>query len=241
MGVRSLASIIGALCALAGCAQPVTQATAQPDPVPVDGVGYVIFNAPINASSRDLLLADIEKFRGKGATEIRIGMNSPGGEIDAAQGIVDYMNRMHERNGVTFKAYNLGLVASAATYVFLNAQERYSAPASAFLFHAAGAVSTGLVTAQNLRESADKLDVYERILRAVMARRTRLSDAETLTYVRRTVVLNADDARRDGIVDAIGIFSVPKGARGWVIATRPIARATTRPGPSEAGQTSGGM
>ena len=184
---------------------------------------------PINPSSRDLLISDIEKLRHAGAKEIHIGMNSPGGDIDAAQGIVDYMARTHDQDGVTFRAYNVGLVASAATYVFLNAQDRYTTAQGAFLFHAAGAVSNGAVNAQNLRDQADKLDAYERTVRATMRRRTRLTDSETLTYVRRTVVLNSDDARRDGVVDGIATFGFPKEARAWVIQVRKPPVAAARP------------
>ena len=227
--IRS-ASLVAA-CFLAGCQAPGPQVTVDAEPKPVGGIGYVVFNAPINPSSRDLLIADIEKLRQAGATEIRIGMNSPGGEIDAAQGIVDYMARTHDQNGVTFKAYNVGLVASAATYVFLNAQDRYTNPQGAFLFHAAGLVSNGPVNAQTLRDQADKLDAYERVVRATMRRRTKLTDSETLTYVRRTVVLNSDDARRDGVVDGIASFGFPKEAQAWVIQTRKTP-VPARPAPT---------
>lgn len=144
--------------------------------------------------------------------EIHIGINSPGGDIDAAQEIVDYMARLHRQNGVTFKAYNLGVVASAATFVFLNAQDRYLEATGAFLFQAAGVAATGngLINVPNL------LDAYERTMRATLKARTRLTESEALTYVRRTVVLNSDDARRDGIVDAIANYTVPPGVSGWV-------------------------
>ena len=216
---------------LAGCQPPAQRVQApQPDPVPVNGVGYLVLNAPINTSSRDLFITDIDKLRRAGATEIHLGINSPGGDVDAARGIVDYMTRLH-REGVTFTAYNLRFVASAATYVFLTAQGRYTAPNSAFLFHAAGAVSSGPVNAQNLRDEADKLDVYENTIRALLKARTHLNDAETLTYVRRTVLLNPDDARRDGVVDGVAPYTLPTGARAWLIAPR-VQPGATPPGAS---------
>ena len=196
--------------------------------MPIDGIGYLMFNAPILSSSRDLFIADIDKLRDAGAREIHIGMNSPGGEIDAAQGIVDYMNRQHDQNGIVFKAYNVGMVASAATYVFLSAQDRYTTAPGLFLFHAAGAMGRGMVNAQMLRDQADKLDAYERIVRATLKARTKLTDSETLTYVRRTVVLNADDARRDGVVDAVAGFVLPKVGRMWVIHSNPPASPAPR-------------
>jgi ATP-dependent protease ClpP protease subunit len=231
--VLGRSTILAALVALAAC-QPATVAppvqVAGAPPAPVNGVGYVIFSAPIRPQSRDLLIGDIGKLIDAGARSIHLAMNSPGGEIDAAQGIVDYMARVHASDGVNFEVYNIGLVASAASYVFLTAQRRYANPNSAFLFHAAGLASNGLVPAEKLREEADKLDAYERVVRATMKSRTRLTDSEAQTYVRRTVLLNADDARRDGVIDAIAPFSLPQGARAWTIATRPAPNAS-RPAP----------
>lgn len=204
---------------VAACAQPGPVVTGEA--VPVNGIGYVILNAPITSRSRDLLLGDIEKLRLAGAKEIHLGINSPGGEIDAAQGIVDYMARQHAQNDVTFKAYNLGTVASAATYVYLNAQTRYSNQRSAFLFHAAAVTSSGPVTAERLRDQAARLDRYEQTVRATLKARTRLTDAEATTYVRRTVILSSDEAKRDGIVDEIVEFTTPPGARAWIIGVRP--------------------
>ena len=196
-----------------------------------------MLNAPINPSTQDLFIAGIDKLRNAGATEIHIGMNSPGGEVDAAQAIVDYMARVYIQNSITFKAYNLGVVASAATYVFLNAQSRYSVARGVFLFHAAGAVSSGPVNAQNMHEQADKLDAYERTVRATLKARTKLTDAEAQTYVRRTVMLNSDDALRDGVVDGIADLAVafPKGARHWVIAGNPKPSRPAPPVPNPPG------
>ena len=219
------------LAAVAGC-QPVlapvptwvTEATA------VNGVGYVVINAPIAPQSRDLFIADVDKLRAAGAHEIDIGLNSPGGIIQSAQDIVDYMGRVHRDGGITFKVYNVGLVASAATYIFLAAQDRYSVSKGVFLFHAAGLVANGMVTSERLRESADILDAYERKIRAALVSRTHLTDSEAQIYVRRTVLLSADDAKRDGVIDGIADMRLPKGAYAFVIATRPrdaTSRAAT--------------
>lgn len=207
---------------LAGCQQPA-RPVAVTAPAVMNGIGYLVLNAPISTTTRDLFIADADKLHGAGAVEIHLGINSPGGDIDAAQAIVDYMARMHGQYGVNFKAYNIGTVASAATYVFLNAQDRYSAANGAFLFHAAGVVSSGVVNAANLRDQADRLDAYERTMRATLKARTRLTESEAQTYVRRTVVLSADDARRDGIVDAIAPYAMPPGVGAWVIMVKPPA------------------
>lgn len=218
---------LASLLALAGC-QPPRPPSMQAASV-VDGKGYLIFNAPISTISRDLFIADVETFRRAGATEIELAINSPGGDIDAAQGIVDYMTRVHEQNGVSFEVYNVGLVASAATYVFLHAQHRYSQDRGTFLFHAAGVVSNVPASAEKLREQAAKLDAYERVVRATLKERSNLTDAETQTYVRRTVLLNADDARRDGVIEGIAAYLPPKGIGISVIVFKPNPAAAAAP------------
>lgn len=218
------------LC-LAGCQEqpPAPSATTGPrDPTPTNGIGYLLFNTPITQKSSDSFVSALDKFHEAGATEIDITMNSGGGIIGPAEAMASAMERLHAQ-GVTFKAYDVGVVASAATLVFLAAQERYSAPRGAFVFHAAGMVSNGPVNAEMLREQADKIEAYERLLRATLKAHTRLSDSEAQTYLHRTVVLSSDDARRDGIVDAIAIPTEPKGTWTWVIGRRP-AKPAPKPG-----------
>ena len=103
-------------CALGACQQSRSpQAVAVADPVPVGGVGYLLFNAPINTASRDLFMVDVDKLRHAGATEIDIGMNSPGGDIDAAQAIVAYMAQAHAQDGVTRKTCAMRPTSSTRT------------------------------------------------------------------------------------------------------------------------------
>ena len=66
-----------------------------------------------------------------------------------------------------------------------------------------------------------KLRDFQRVVRSALKARTRLTDSEALTYVRRTVMLNPDDAQRDGIIDGIGDYTYPKGARMWTVAAPP--------------------
>ncbi len=223
-------AVLASLC-LAACqgAPPAPPVAAGPSsPTPVKGVGYLLFNTIITQKSGDNFVSALDGFHAAGATEIDIAMNSPGGIIGPAQAMAAAMERLHAQ-GVTFKAYDVGVVASAATFVFLAAQERYSAARGTFVFHAAGLVSTGLVSAEVLREQADKIEAYERVLRAALKARTRLSDSEVQTYLHRTVVLSSDDARRDGIVDAIALFSAPSGTWTWVIGVKPGKTAAAKP------------
>jgi ATP-dependent protease ClpP protease subunit len=222
--------MLAALLTLAGCQPPPPTPQAQPAAAVIAGKAYLFFNAPIVPASRDLFNADIDKFLQAGATEIELAINSPGGDIDAAQDMVDHMTRLHAQTGVSFVTYNVGMVASAATYVFLQGQSRYSVERGVFLFHAAGVSSNGPVSAERLRDQAAKLEAYERVVRATLKDRSKLTDDETQTYVRRTVVLNADDARRDGIIEAIAAYPAPKGDPILTIAMKPKPGAAVPPG-----------
>lgn len=207
--------------ALVSACQPVPGsapvAFRAPSYIPKDGVGYIVFNTAISAQSRDLLIRGMGRLIDAGARTIRLAINSPGGEVTAAQGIVDYINRTHAARGVQFETYDMGLVAFAATYVYLSAQRRVARANSGFLFHAAGLVSNRAVSAVQLREEADKIEEYERAVRALLKARTKLSDAAIDIYLHRTVILTADDARRDGVVDEISNTLGPPGADVVVI------------------------
>ncbi len=233
--------VLGACLALSAC-QPVPAPLAQavpasaPDPSPVDGVGYVVFNAPINRSSSTLLIEDIDKLQALGAREIDLGINSAGGEVEAAESVVAEMNRLHAEDGTTFNAYDLGLVASAATLVFLDAQGRYAAPRSGFVFHAPFAMAAGTFSAEKLRQEADKVDRAAQTFRDVLLARTRLTRQQVDVYVTRTVLLSTDDAQHDGVIDAVKGLTPPKGARAWVIKVKPRTPATGAQGPVAARQ-----
>ena len=199
---------------------PLAQTTA-PEPLPVDGVGYIVFATVINRGSSALLIQDIDKLQAQGAREIDLEINSPGGEINAAKSIVAEMDRLHAEDGVIFNAYNIRLVASAAALVFLDAQGRYAAPRSGFLFHAPYMIAAGTFSAETLRKNADQIDKDTQLFRDALLARTHLTKQQIDVYVSRMVVLSTDDAQHDGVIDAVRSPTAPKNARAWFIKTKP--------------------
>ncbi len=189
---------------LAGCA-------AQDKPVDAGPhrVSFIVFRAPITEATRGYFAAAIDAAVARGSTEVRLGLSSPGGVIGAAEGMMDAMDRAHADHGVTFTVFDVGLVASAACYVFLAGQRRYAVPRGAFLFHQASLRSNGPITSQDVHEAAARLDQDEHRFLSLLKTRTRLSDGEALSFVRRTVILNAEEATRDGITNGIAEFVVP--------------------------------
>jgi ATP-dependent protease ClpP protease subunit len=227
---RRLCSRLQALCAclaLAACQPPppLAQTATAPEPSPVNGIGYIIFAAPINRGSSALLIKDMDRLQAQGAREIDLAMNSAGGEIIPAESIVTEMDRLHVQDGIIFNAYDLHFVASAAALVFLDAQGRYAVPHSGFLFHAPALMAAGVFSAEALRKGADQVDRDTQMFRDVLLARTHLTRQQIDVYVSRTVVLSTDDALHDGVIDAVKGLTVPKDTRAWVIKTKPKSPA----------------
>lgn len=201
------AMVVGSMAGLAGCQVPAGGAGV--DLTTPHQVGFMVFRAVITPQTRDFFTKAVDAFMGIKVTEVRVGLSSPGGSIEAAENMVDYMNKVHAEHGVVFTMFDVGVVASAACYVFLAGQKRYCSQRGAFLFHAAGVTANGRITAPAMRELVAQSDKFERLVLDALKAKTHLSEGEALSFVRRTVVLNADDARRDGITDGTLEFVVP--------------------------------
>ncbi len=215
------------MAALSGCA-PAAPANV-PFHLDADNIGYMLFQAPILQQTADFFRNDVDRMVALNAREIHIGISSPGGVVTSGEQIIAYMEKMHAERGVTFVTHNVGIVASAACYFFLAGQRRYSVQKGAFLFHEAGVQANGLLTGQNLQEASDKLKQHEQAFLRLLKSRTRLSEGEALSFVRRTVILSADEARRDGIIEATADFRVPPNTPVLIIGSKTGA-TPARPG-----------
>lgn len=209
MGRRS--ALAGAL-ALAGCQAPGTpQAEIAPSLGP-NRTGYIAIQAPIFNAVRDAFVANVNKLLALGATEIQVLIASPGGVVAAAQDMIAFMDNLHASRGITFTTHNAEVVASAACYVFLAGQRRLSVPGGQFLFHEAAMASNEPYNSASLEDANTAMQQIERSFLTMLTSRTRLTEAEALSFIRRTVVLSADEARRDGITQATAEFALPPGA-----------------------------
>ena len=201
----------GAL-ALAGCQAaggPQVEVTPRLGP---NRTGYIAIQAPIFNAVRDAFIGNVNKLLALGATEIQVLIASPGGVVTAAQDMIAFMDSVHASRGTTFTTHNAGVVASAACYVFLAGQRRLSVPRGQFLFHEASVVSSGSFTSTALEDANTKMQLIERSFLSMLTSRTRLTEAEASSFIHRTVILTADEARRDGITQATAEFALPPGA-----------------------------
>ena len=179
----------------------------------------------------DLFIADVGKLLDQGAAEIYVLLTSPGGSVGAAQDMIAFMDRTHAERGVRFTTHNTGMVASAACYVFLAGQRRLSMPGGKFLFHEATLVTNRPLTSWNLDEASAEVRRIERSFLTMLTTRTKLTEGEASSFVRRTVILDADEARRDGIIEAVSGFALPKGAN--ILNIRAVPNEAGRAGPAQ--------
>ena len=87
-----------------------------------------LFNSIDNALANDIIKT------------IRIGISSKGGDISAA--INGYHQLQHYKKRCKLITYNTGCVDSAATILFLAADERYCLKYTSFLIHSVRVLST---------------------------------------------------------------------------------------------------
>lgn len=223
-----------AAMAATGCQQPgalSSQGAQSENAVPRLGpnrTGYIAVQAPITSRLRDVFAAGVNKMLDQGAAEVHVLIVSPGGSVGAAQDIIAFMDKTRSERGVTFTTHNGGVVASAACYVFLAGQRRLSVPGGKFLFHEAALVTNRPLTSHSLDEASVEVRRIERSFLTMLTTKTKLTEGEASSFVRRTVILDADEARRDGVIEAVSGFSLPQGANILNI----------RAAPSEAGRAS---
>ena len=234
--------VLAGAALLAGCQAPPAPAEVEIK-VPRLGpnrTGYIGIQAPIVNGLRDAFITDVNQLLDQNAAEIYVLISSPGGTLDAAQDIISFMDRTHADRKVNFVTHNTGVVASAACYVFLAGQRRLSIPQGAFLFHQAALVSNGPISSQRVQEESANLQRAERSFVTMLTAKTRLTPAEATSFTRRTVILTADEARRDGIIDATAGFTLPTGAT--ISQIRSVQRpATPAAAPAPAGPAATGL
>jgi ATP-dependent protease ClpP protease subunit len=234
MGRRGV--LAAAATVLAGCQQPgalsLSQSAQSENAVPRLGpnrTGYMAVQAPITNRLRDVFIAGVNRMLDQGAAEVHVLIVSPGGSVGAAQDIIAFMDKTRSERGVTFITHNAGVVASAACYVFLAGQRRLSVPGGKFLFHEAALVTNRPLTSRNLDEASTEFRRIERSFLTMLTTKTKLTEGEASSFVRRTVILDADEARRDGIVEAVSGFTLPQGANILNIRAVPNEAGRTNP------------
>ncbi len=131
------------------------------------------------------------------ATEIRLHVNSPGGEVFEAVAIMN-MLRAHPAKVV---ATVDGLAASSASFIAASADELIMARNSEFMIHDASGVAIG--NAGDMRSTADLLDHLSDNIASVYAEKSGASVADFRAAMLAETWYSAQEAADAGLADSI--------------------------------------
>ena len=132
----------------------------------------------------------------KGGT-LHLRINSPGGDVFAAQAIVAAIRD----TGAKVIAHIDGYAASAATVIATAADEIEMSDGSLYMIHCAWSMAMG--NASDMRESADLLDKVDGVIASQYAKKTGKSTDEIMALMAAETWFDAAEAVAAGLVDRI--------------------------------------
>lgn len=151
------------------------------------------------------------------ASEIRIYINSYGGEV--SEGLAIY-NELRRR-GSAVTTICEGFAASAASVVFMAGERRIMRPASLLFVHPAWSRATG--NAEELRKAAEDLDTITSASVAAYMSRVKITEEELRALMDAESWITPADALRDGFATAVeeggGSATTQQSARSIVYNT----------------------
>jgi ATP-dependent Clp protease protease subunit len=143
----------------------------------------------------------------KGGT-LHLRINSPGGDVFAAQAIVAAIRD----TGARVIAHIDGYAASAATVIATAADEIEMSDGSMYMIHCAWSVAFGNAT--DMRESADLLDKVDGVIAGQYAKRSGQTADEMKALMDAETWFTAQEAVDAGLVDRIAL-DAPKAKAAW--------------------------
>lgn len=185
------------------------------------GPGYRIENAAAGGEATVYLYEPIGSWYGVQAIDfvkdlnaldvsvIHLRINSPGGDVFDARAMATAI-RNHPAKVV---AYVDGVVASAATYVALSANEVEIADGAFFMIHRGWTVAMG--NAGELRETAALLDKVDDSIASDYVRKTAASRQQVDDWMAAETWFSASEALEHGFVDRIGAASAVENRSEW--------------------------
>ncbi len=149
---------------------------------------------------------------------VDVFINSDGGNVFEGFSIYNQIIRNAERNSAKITTYNDGMAGSIASVLFLAGDSRVMAENAFIMIHNAMAVGiTG--NADELRDTADKLDVIDNQLLSIYEAATNLSRDSIIDLQNREAFFNSLDAINYGFATeitaskAMAALNMPLAAR----------------------------
>lgn len=157
----------------------------------------------ITTESANLILKQLIYLREENDDPINIYISSPGGEVNAGLMLYDQLKGMTD---ITINMYCTGLAASMAAIILAGGQKgnRFILPHSKIMIHEpliAGCGITGSAT--SIQQTAESIMETKKIMSELLARDTGQSVDEIIDAISYDHYMNATEAIKFGIVDAI--------------------------------------
>lgn len=135
--------------------------------------------------------------RSIGAKDITVNINSPGG--DFFEGVAIYNLLREHKAKVTINV--MGLAASAASVIAMAGDEINMGDGSFLMIHNAWAVAIG--NRHDMRESADRLEPFDKAMADVYAARTGMKPEEAAALMDKETWIGATQAVEDGFATGL--------------------------------------
>jgi len=174
---------------------------------------YLFFEQGIDVASMKALRKELATLVEAGVTDITIVLSSAGGLLFPALNAYSFIRALP----ATINTHALGLVASAATVLFLAGQRRSTDRNAHFLFHPSQSIVPGTVNEQQMHDQLAVMDDVEAAVAQIYRERTKLTDADIQRSRHDTVVFDADQARELDIVQDVADLHIPGGQQGKIV------------------------
>ena len=170
---------------------------------------YVKFSSPINPQTSQNLMNFLSDQINKGQKEFYFLMSSPGGSVNDGVVLYNFIRALPAK----IVMHNIGIIDSIANVVFLAVDERYSNPASSFLFHGVG-FDINQPQRFEEKELREKLAIIERdqkSIASIISERTKLTEQDVMEMFFRAKTKSPNEAKELGIIKDIKLVNIPEG------------------------------
>jgi ATP-dependent Clp protease protease subunit len=159
-----------------------------------DQIGGDCFNEGIMAKD---VVAAIEQMKAKGCKTLNVRIASEGGDVFEGKAIYEALKRCN----MDTVAFNDSIAASAASFIAMGCKRSVSAPQATWMIHRAWSMALG--NAEDLRDTANILEIEDRNIAAMYAEKTGKTPDECLALMSAESWFNAEQAKALGFADEI--------------------------------------
>ncbi|MGO4379689.1 head maturation protease, ClpP-related [Pseudoduganella sp. RAF19] len=154
----------------------------------------------------------VPQIRGIKSGTVHLRINSPGGDVFAAQTIAQAI----KDTGAKVIAHIDGYAASAATVIAVAADESEMADGAFFMIHNAWTFAMG--NASDMKACAELLDKVDGVLAAQYAKKSGMAIDDVKAAMDVETWYTADEAVKNGLVDKVAEGSKAKNQGQWNLA-----------------------